>query len=141
MRTVAGAKEDICSEAAKFSADGLTKAIEHYRVALAVNPAYAPAYAGLANAYFMLGQPMGALPHREAMLDAKSAALKALELDASLSSAYTALGFVTFVYDWDWEVADQMKQYPLRLVGICKLHLNHPGAQLTALSIRTRPNR
>jgi len=93
-------------EAAKFSADGFTKAIEHYQKALVVDPANAPAHAGLANAYFMLGQPMGALPYREAMRDAKSAALKALELDASLSEAYTALASVTWIYDWDWEAAN-----------------------------------
>ena len=94
-------------EAAKFTADGFTRAIEHYQKALVADPAYAPAHAGLANAYFMLGQPMGALPYREAMRDAKSAALKALELDASLSDAYTVLAKVTWVYDWDWETADR----------------------------------
>jgi TolB-like protein len=94
-------------EAAKFTADGFISAVEHYRKTLVADPAYAPAYAGLADAYFMLGQPMGALPYREAMLDAKSAAFKALELNASLSDAYTALAAVTWIYDWDWEAADR----------------------------------
>jgi TolB-like protein/Tfp pilus assembly protein PilF len=102
-------------EAAKFTADSFTNAIEHYQKALLADPEYAPAYAGLADAYLMLGQPIGALSHREAMPAAKAAALKALELDASLSDAYTALASVTWLYEWDWKTADQMFRRAIEL--------------------------
>jgi TolB-like protein/Tfp pilus assembly protein PilF len=111
-------------EAAKITSDGFTKAIEHYRKALVADPAYAPAHAGLSNAYLMLGQPMRGLPYREAMLEAKSAALKALELDTSLSDAHTALATVTLMYDWDWEAADR------GLRRAIELNPNSAGAHL-----------
>ncbi len=102
-------------EAAKFTADSYTRAMEHYQRALLADPEYAPAYAGLANAYFMLGQPLVVLPHHEAMPEAKSAALKALELDPSLPDAYTALAHVTWMYEWDWKTADQMFRRAIEL--------------------------
>jgi TolB-like protein/Flp pilus assembly protein TadD len=102
-------------EAAKFSAEGSTRAIEHYQKALVADPTYAPAHAALANAYFALGQPFGGMPYGEAMLAAKSAALEALELDASLSEAHTALAIVTWIYDWDWKAADRMFRRAIEL--------------------------
>jgi tetratricopeptide (TPR) repeat protein len=66
-------------------------------------------------AYFDLGQPIGGMPYREAMLAARSEALKAIELDASLPDAYLTLGFVSFVYEWDWEKADQMFRQAIEL--------------------------
>ncbi len=147
-------------EAAKFTADSFTRAMEHYQRALLADPEYAPAYAGLAEAYVMLGQPMGALPHHEAMPEAKSAALKALELDASLSDAYTALASVTWLYEWDWKTADQMfrraielnpnSAYARRLYGLYLSTLGRHeegiaevarAAELDPLSLRVRSTR
>jgi serine/threonine-protein kinase len=102
-------------ELEKFTADSTTRAIEHYQRALLADPEYAPAYAGLADAYFTLGQPLAAMPHREAMPEAKKAALKALELDPSLPDAYTALAYVTWIYDWDWGTADQIFRRAIEL--------------------------
>jgi TolB-like protein/Tfp pilus assembly protein PilF len=102
-------------EAEKFTADSYKRAIEHFERALVADPEYAPAYVGLANAYFMLGQPLAAMPHREAMPEAKKAALKALELDPSLPDAYSALASVNWIYDWDWKTADQMFRRAIEL--------------------------
>jgi Flp pilus assembly protein TadD len=102
-------------ELAKYTAGGSAKAIEHFRKAIVADPAYALAYAGLADAYFSLGQPLGGMPRREAMPEAKAAALKAIELDASLSDAYTHLALVTWVYDWEWKKADQMFRRAIEL--------------------------
>ena len=102
-------------EAEKFTEEGAANAVEHYREALAADPAYAAAYASLAHAYIDLGQPLGGMPYREAMLAARSAALKAIELDASLPAAYAALGAVSWLYDWDWETAGQMFKRAIEL--------------------------
>jgi TolB-like protein/Tfp pilus assembly protein PilF len=102
-------------EAAKFTADSYTRAIEHFQNAMSADPEYAPAYAGLANSYFMLGQPLAAMRHRDAMPKAKKAALKALELDPSLPAAYSALASVAWIYDWDWKTADQMFRRAIEL--------------------------
>ena len=46
------------------------------------------------------------LPPKEAMPKAKDAALKALELDDTLAEAHTSLGFLNYVFDWDWASAE-----------------------------------
>jgi adenylate cyclase len=144
-------------EAAKFTADSFTKAAQHYQKALVADPKYAPAYAGLADAYFSLGQPMSALPNHEAMPKAKEAARKALELDPLLAKAYTALGVVIWIYDWDWAAADQLLRraielnpnsaYARRLYGIYLSAMGRHGeaiaqgalaTELNPLSLRTR---
>jgi Tfp pilus assembly protein PilF len=79
------------------------------------DPEYAPAYVGLAGSYFMLGQPLATMRHEDAMPKAKKAALKALELDPSLPDAYSALASVNWIYDWDWEAADQMFRRAIEL--------------------------
>ena len=46
------------------------------------------------------------MPPREAIPRAKGAALKALEIDNRLAEAYTALGWINFYYEWDWEASE-----------------------------------
>src|ERR1700736_5737271 len=85
----------------KLTPDGFQKAIEYFQQAIEKDPAYALAYAGLADSYEMLGF-WGVLPPQEMWPKAKAAALKALELDNNLAEAQVALGWVSFTYDWDW---------------------------------------
>jgi serine/threonine-protein kinase len=79
----------------------LTKAIEYFQQAIEKDPTYALAYAGLADCYNSLAANGFARP-KEAFPRAKEAALKALEMDDTLAEAYTPLGYVRAVYDWDW---------------------------------------
>ncbi len=67
-------------------------------------PGYALAYTGLADSYALHLDYRGA-PVREGMERAKAEARHALELDESLAEAHTSLGWVTFIYDWDWVAA------------------------------------
>jgi len=93
----------------KRTEEGAAKAIEYYTEAIRKDPAYALAYTGLADAYCSLGFSfdVGSLPPNEAMPKAKAAALRALELDNSLSEAHTSLAMINLLFDWDWAHAEQ----------------------------------
>ena len=85
------------------TADGLEKGISYFRKAIEADPGYALAYVGLADSYNFLGAfGIAILSPDEAMPKAKSAALKALEVDDSLSEAHASLAFVELYYEWDW---------------------------------------
>jgi tetratricopeptide (TPR) repeat protein len=82
----------------------LSEGIKYFEQAIAQDPGFALAYTGLSDSYALHLDYRGA-PVREGMERAKAMALKALELDESLAEAHTSLGWVTFVYDWDWAAA------------------------------------
>ncbi len=82
------------------------RAIEYFERAVADDPGYAAAYAGLADCYAVLGG-YDLLPPNNCFPRAKTAALKALELDPELAEARTSLGFVRVFYDWDWQGAER----------------------------------
>ncbi len=84
----------------KRSAEGLRRAVEFFRRAIEEDPQYALAYAGLADAYSMLGEHTGRSPN-EYRQQAKAAAVKALELDGRLAEAHTSLAYLR-MRDWDW---------------------------------------
>jgi TolB-like protein/DNA-binding winged helix-turn-helix (wHTH) protein/Tfp pilus assembly protein PilF len=88
----------------KLTPEGMQKAIEYFQQALDKDPAYAPAYAGLADSYNTLAF-FTVFPPREVMPKAKAAAVKALELDANLAEAHVSLGWAGFTYDLDWPAA------------------------------------
>jgi len=79
----------------------LIKAIGYYHQAVEKDPAYALAYAGLAEAYAMAPGDIN-LPPMESMPRAVEAAKRALELDNHLAEAEAVLATVHFFYDWDW---------------------------------------
>ncbi len=79
----------------------LKQGVESFEQAIKRAPNYAPAYAGLADSYNMLGA-YGAMPSAEALPKAKQAAERALQLDDSLAEAHNSLAFVKHRYEWDW---------------------------------------
>jgi TolB-like protein/Flp pilus assembly protein TadD len=85
---------------AKRTGDNIPKAIGFYEQAIARDPNYALAYAGLANAYVILPFWTNA-NRRDATAKAKDAALKALQLDPNLADAHLALGKVLFFGEID----------------------------------------
>lgn len=87
------------------TSDGLQKALLHFNEALAKDPTYAPAYAGLADCYNLLSFYNAAKP-RESFPKAETAALKALELDENMAEAHAALGYLRLHFDWDWPGAE-----------------------------------
>jgi len=92
--------------------DGQKKSIEYFKQAINLDPNFALGFAGMADAYTLLGATFDAsLPPREAMPNARTAAQKALEIDSSLSEAHTSLAWIKYRFDWDWRGAeDNFKQ-------------------------------
>jgi TolB-like protein/Flp pilus assembly protein TadD len=88
----------------KLNPEALQKATAYYQRALDEDPAYALAYAGLADSYNSLAF-FTVFPPREVMPKAKAAAVKALELDDNLAEAHVSLGWAGFTYDLDWPAA------------------------------------
>jgi serine/threonine-protein kinase len=84
---------------------GNRKAMDFFRKAADADPAYALAYAGIANAWFNLADFH--LPPREAMPQARAAAQHALELDEMLPEAHYLFADVNFAFDWNWALAEQ----------------------------------
>jgi serine/threonine protein kinase/Flp pilus assembly protein TadD len=84
---------------AQFDQASMEKAIALFRQALSFDPTYAPAYAGVANCYYMLSSIYR--PPSEVMPQAKAAALKALELDPSSGEARATLALIESLYDFD----------------------------------------
>ena len=84
------------------------KAIGFFQQTVQKDPKYAPAYAGLADAYALLGSAqIGALPPRQAFPQAKAFAQRALALDDSLGEAHASLAYILLVYDRDWPAAER----------------------------------
>lgn len=88
----------------KYDQDSLRHAINCFTQAIKIDLAYALAYAGLADSYYRLSNVYA--PTRNAMSKAKEAALKALEIDETLSETHAALGLIKLFYDWDWSGAE-----------------------------------
>jgi TolB-like protein/DNA-binding winged helix-turn-helix (wHTH) protein/Tfp pilus assembly protein PilF len=98
----------------KRTGEGLRTAIDYFRRAITIDPAYAEAYSGLADSYALSGDwEYGVLSPREAFPLARAAATKALTLDDSLAEAHTSLAFALDLYGWDWEAAE--KEYKLAI--------------------------
>jgi serine/threonine protein kinase/Tfp pilus assembly protein PilF len=98
----------------RWTNDGMRTAIEFYQQAIGLDPAFALAWAGIADAYAVLGNIKAVAP-AEAYPRAKSAALRALELDPNLAEAHTSLGFVRRFFDWDWPGAEASFRRALEL--------------------------
>ncbi|HEV2351518.1 MAG TPA: protein kinase [Terriglobia bacterium] len=100
----------------KRSSEGLERAIHYFQEAIRQDPNHAPAYAGLADSFALLGTvPYDAMPPREAMPKAKDAAAKALFLDETLAEAHASLAYILMSYDWDFEDAEREFQRALAL--------------------------
>jgi serine/threonine-protein kinase len=88
--------------------------IAYLRQAIDLDPAYALAYVGLADAYRTLALA-GESPATEELPKAKAAAARAVEVDDELAEAHAILGFVTFWYDWKWIDAENQIKRALEL--------------------------
>ncbi len=86
--------------------EGFAKAIAYLKEAIQKDPDYAPAYAGLADAYIMEQIYLGTKP-QESYPRARDAAARALQIDPELGEAYASLADVELFYDWDWEAAER----------------------------------
>jgi tetratricopeptide (TPR) repeat protein len=98
----------------KWTTEGMKNAIELYERAIEIDPAYALAWAGIADSYSVMGG-IKAVPPAQAFPRAKAAALRALELDPALADAHASLGYVRRLFDWDWPGAEASFREAVRL--------------------------
>jgi len=91
----------------KWAEADVLKAIECFQGAIAKDPGYAVAYAGLADAYELLSIGFSSKPPAEYLAQAKGMALKALEMDDSLAEAHTSLAYARWLGDLDWPGAER----------------------------------
>jgi TolB-like protein len=92
------------------------KSIEHYRRAIAIDPNYAPPYAGIADDQCMIyGAAMAMVPASEAVPVIRAAALKALELDESLAEPHVGLARILFWNDRDPVAAERELRLAIQL--------------------------
>jgi TolB-like protein/DNA-binding winged helix-turn-helix (wHTH) protein/Tfp pilus assembly protein PilF len=89
----------------KRTAPGFRQAADYFQQAIDKDPNCAPAYAGLADAYALMGS-YDFVAQDEFVPKARVAALKAVQLDDSLAEAHAALALIAQNYDWDWKRAD-----------------------------------
>jgi len=92
----------------------VTKGIEYFQEAIRIDPNYAQAYAGLANAYFER-EIWGGLGIGKTADQIRAATLKALELDGELAEGHALLGRIHFQSDWDWQSTEAEYKRALEL--------------------------
>jgi TolB-like protein/DNA-binding winged helix-turn-helix (wHTH) protein len=90
----------------KGDAADLRKSVEYFRQAIEQDASYAPAYAGIAQAFGLLPMVGDAEP-RDSFPDSKAAALRSIELDPRLADGHSALGSVKLWFEWDWPEAEK----------------------------------
>ncbi len=101
---------------AKATAADTRKALEYFQQAVAKQPDYALAHAGVAMAYERLaGSAYNLLAPREAFPAARAAARRAVELDPSVAEAHASLAWDSFIFDHDWAAAESRYRQALRL--------------------------
>ncbi len=105
----------------KLCEDDLRKSIAYFESAIAQDPAFATAYAGLADAY-SLGALLGAIPAGEAHPRAKELAITALQMDEALPEAHVAMAGIRKLFEHDWAGAEA------ECLRALESNVNHAGA-------------
>src|SRR3989454_1749836 len=88
----------------KRTQEGSGEAIRYFEQAIAEDPNYAPAYAGLSDSYALL-LDYRSVPVADGFARAEEYARKALALDETVAEAHASLAWAIFIYDWDWDQA------------------------------------
>ena len=85
----------------KGGKENYDKSIDYFKRAIDVDPSYAIAYAGMSDSYISYAFN-GYSPRKAVIPQAKTAAIKALEIDDTLSEAHASLAFARILGDWEW---------------------------------------
>ena len=110
--------------------DSLGHSLDDFSAAIAKDPNYAPAYAGLANTYNLMRE-YSVMPESEAYPKAKAADEHALALDPKLPQAHASLGFIDFFWSWDTTAAEREFRTALTLDPSSVLAHHWYGSMLT----------
>jgi len=98
--------------------ESVAKSVEYYTQAIAIDPAFALAYAGLTESYEMLGS-WHVMPMDAAFAEARKASTTALCLDERLPESHVAAGYVSLFCDWNWSAAERHFQRALTMNPAC----------------------
>src|SRR5436305_3798537 len=98
----------------KLTPPEITKSIGFFKKAIDLDPTYALAYFGLADAYRSLA-PTSEVPSKDTRPQAQAAATKALELDETLAEPHATLAFIHTWYDWNWSGAEREAKRAIEL--------------------------
>lgn len=93
---------------------GLLKSIELFTMALDIDPRFALAWSGMADAYVQLGYGSVLAPS-DAFPKAREAANRAVALDSTMAEPHATLAFVKMYYDWNWKGAESEFNRALQL--------------------------
>ena len=129
---------------AKDTAEGLQKGKDHFLKAIALDPAYALAYSGLADTYALLGS-YNIMPISDSHPLGRDAALKALSLNESLGEAHNSLAAVLADYYWEWPEAERhfrraidLEPNDVTALRFYSFYLAYTGRSAEALPIAQR---
>jgi len=102
--------------------DSLLAAVDYFQQVIELDPDFALAYSGLADAYMLLPEYTAAVDPREIQEKSEAATVKALSLDPDLPEVLTSMGWNRLIHDYDWAGAEQMLRRAL------EIQPNHSGA-------------
>ena len=89
----------------KRELEGIKKSIGYFQQAIEKDPSYALAFAGLADSYGLLVRRAD-MPSPDSYENAKTAAMRALEIDDTIAEAHKSLANILYWYDWNWSEAE-----------------------------------
>ena len=89
----------------KRNVESLYQSVDHFREAIRLDPEYAAAWSGLADAWTLLGSEYRAVPPVEGLAKARDAARRALEIDHRLAEPHASLGLIA-INQWNWDEAE-----------------------------------
>jgi adenylate cyclase len=125
--------------------ENLRRSVDYFQHALVADPAFALAYAGLADAYASLAGPM---PPDEAYARAKAAALQAVQHDETLAEGHVALARILVFREWNWAAAGREYRRAIELspsyatahqwYGMYLLHLGQGAEALREIRLAQR---
>ena len=98
----------------KRTVEDFGKSIKYFQRAIEEDPAYALAYAGMAETHATLGSWGGSPPKTEFPV-AKRFAEQARQLEDGLAEAHAVLAYISLAFDWNWPDAEAGFQRAIRL--------------------------
>jgi serine/threonine-protein kinase len=109
------------------------KAAGLFEQVIASDPAFAPAYAGLVDAYAFMSMEIQGIPSETALSRMRPAAVKALEIDPLLAEAHAAMGLL-HSRERDWENAQRSFQRAIQLnATLTRTYTNYVTSTLIPL--------
>jgi len=97
------------------TSESVQKSLEYFQQAVALDPDFALAWTGVADAYVVGWASYLGLPQAEAYARGKTAAQRAIELAPDLAEAHASLATILFEHDWDWVAAEREFRRALEL--------------------------